>query len=314
MAPAVPTACDSYSYDAYGVMLGGNPTATSPAATNYLYTGEQFDEHAQHYYLRARYYNPLNGRFNRMDPYAGSPQDPQSLHKYLYCHNNPVSNIDPTGRSIAGMAMAVGAFLWAQKMFVGLLIAAGIVAYYTLHNRSGPVDAVEVYFEAGSNDFRRGISPRLGDIEEQFRAIVPTTIYENANLDNVQHGYDPDTRTYRILVSWTRTGTYVGYTPNSIINISVTSYEQSYLADVDSRLTDENKSFLAGNVFTHEMVHAIYNHDSALTRRIWDHEGSGLMVDTTLGGSYLEQNPNAITRLLPFSETTRSRLRHALKR
>lgn len=79
-------------------MLGGNPTATSPAATNYLYTGEQFDEHAQHYYLRARYYNPLNGRFNRMEPYAGSPQDPQSLHKYLYCHANPVSYRDPSGK------------------------------------------------------------------------------------------------------------------------------------------------------------------------------------------------------------------------
>jgi RHS repeat-associated protein len=89
---------DSYSYDAYGVMLGGNPTATSPAATNGLYTGEQFDEHAQHYYLRARYYNPLNGRFNRMDPYAGSPQDPQSLHKYLYCHANPVNGVDPSGK------------------------------------------------------------------------------------------------------------------------------------------------------------------------------------------------------------------------
>lgn len=85
------------------MMLGGNPTATSPAATNYLYTGEQFDEHAQHYYLRARYYNPLNGRFNRMDPYAGSPQDPQSLHKYLYCHANPVNNSDPTGESAFSM-------------------------------------------------------------------------------------------------------------------------------------------------------------------------------------------------------------------
>jgi len=48
-------------------------------------------------YLRARYYNPLNGLFNRMDPYSGNMQDPQSLHKYAYVHNNPVNNIDPTG-------------------------------------------------------------------------------------------------------------------------------------------------------------------------------------------------------------------------
>jgi len=49
------TVVESYSYDAYGVMLGGNPQ--TPAATNLLYAGEQFDTDAQQYYLRARYYN-----------------------------------------------------------------------------------------------------------------------------------------------------------------------------------------------------------------------------------------------------------------
>jgi len=33
-----------------------------------------------------------------MDPYAGNTSDPQSLHKYLYCHANPVNGIDPSGR------------------------------------------------------------------------------------------------------------------------------------------------------------------------------------------------------------------------
>ncbi len=88
---------DTYSYDGYGVMLGGNPTATSPADTNLLYSGEQYDNSLSQYYLRARYYDQNNGRFNRMDPYAGNNQDPQSLHKYLYCHSNPVNSIDPSG-------------------------------------------------------------------------------------------------------------------------------------------------------------------------------------------------------------------------
>jgi len=78
-------------------MLGGNPTSGAPAGTSHLYAGEYFDTDSQHYYNRARWYDPLNGRFNRVDPYAGSPQDPQSLHKYLYCHANPVNGIDPTG-------------------------------------------------------------------------------------------------------------------------------------------------------------------------------------------------------------------------
>ncbi len=58
---------ESYSYDAYGVMLGGD-RATE---TSLLYTGEQYDSSAQMYYLRARYYDPSNGRFNQTDPFAG---------------------------------------------------------------------------------------------------------------------------------------------------------------------------------------------------------------------------------------------------
>jgi len=42
-------------------------------------------------------YNPSTGRFNRMDPFTGNKEDPQSLHKYAYCHNNPINNIDPSG-------------------------------------------------------------------------------------------------------------------------------------------------------------------------------------------------------------------------
>lgn len=56
-----------------------------------------FDFDSQHYNNRARWYNPYNGQFNRTDPFAGNMQDPQSLHKYLYAHANPVNAIDPTG-------------------------------------------------------------------------------------------------------------------------------------------------------------------------------------------------------------------------
>jgi RHS repeat-associated protein len=100
---------DAFSYDAYGVMLGGNPKPWKTPSSSLLYTGEQFDAGAQQYYLRARYYDPLNGRFNRMDPYAGSPQDPQSLHKYLYCHANPVNSVDPSGEwTVSQVVVGVG--------------------------------------------------------------------------------------------------------------------------------------------------------------------------------------------------------------
>jgi hypothetical protein len=55
------TVDDSFSYDAYGVMLGGNPGPGSSPATNLLYTGEYFDTDMQQYYLRARWYDQQTG-------------------------------------------------------------------------------------------------------------------------------------------------------------------------------------------------------------------------------------------------------------
>lgn len=49
------------------------------------------------YGLRARYLNPNTGRFWTMDSYEGNSEDPLTLHKYLYCHGNPVNAADPLG-------------------------------------------------------------------------------------------------------------------------------------------------------------------------------------------------------------------------
>jgi len=103
------TIADSYSYDGYGVFLQPDYDLTQSAVrtptkqTNLLYAGEHFDEDSQQYYNRARWYNPLSGLFNQLDPYAGNTSDPQSLHKYLYCHANPVNGIDPTGQNMTSV-------------------------------------------------------------------------------------------------------------------------------------------------------------------------------------------------------------------
>ena len=60
---------DTYDYDAFGNKI--NSTGTTPK--NFLYRGEQYDPLGL-YYLRARYYNPLTGRFMSRDP-----EDPQPL-------------------------------------------------------------------------------------------------------------------------------------------------------------------------------------------------------------------------------------------
>lgn len=57
-----------------------------------LYTGQQYDALTGQYYLRARYYNPILGRFMQEDVYQGD-----GLNLYAYCGNNPVVYFDPSG-------------------------------------------------------------------------------------------------------------------------------------------------------------------------------------------------------------------------
>ncbi len=120
LADANGSITDQYSFDAYGVMLGGNPTAVNPAATDLLYSGEQFDVGLQQQYLRARYYDQNNGIFNRVDPFSGDLREPQSLNKYTYCHSNPVNGIDPTGESLIKelVVMAIKDILFDKGMGV----------------------------------------------------------------------------------------------------------------------------------------------------------------------------------------------------
>ena len=84
---------DTYTYDSYGIML----KKTGDTDNDYLYTGEQYNESTGLYYLRARYMSPETGTFTTMDTYAGTLDNPVSLHKYLYANGNPVMYKDPTG-------------------------------------------------------------------------------------------------------------------------------------------------------------------------------------------------------------------------
>jgi RHS repeat-associated protein len=90
-----------FSYDAWG------QECRRPTGDGLFYSGEQYDQTLKMYNLRARYYNPANGRFNQTDPYAGSSYDPLSLHTYLYCHADPVNGIDPSGEMSMGEVITV---------------------------------------------------------------------------------------------------------------------------------------------------------------------------------------------------------------
>ncbi len=57
------------------------------------YTGREWDKETGLYYYRARYYDPMEGRFVSKDPigYGGG------INFYAYVQNNPINHIDPRG-------------------------------------------------------------------------------------------------------------------------------------------------------------------------------------------------------------------------
>ena len=77
-----------YEYDAWG-----NLTAREEKVHNrFKFNGQQYDPISQQYYLRARYYNPVIGRFTQENSY-----NVDGLNLYADCRNNPVSYVDPSG-------------------------------------------------------------------------------------------------------------------------------------------------------------------------------------------------------------------------
>jgi len=64
---------------------------------SFKFTGQYYDSEIDQYYLRARQYYPRIQRFTARDPVAGKFDEPMSLHVYLYCQNEPVNRIDPSG-------------------------------------------------------------------------------------------------------------------------------------------------------------------------------------------------------------------------
>lgn len=79
-----------YEYDAFGECTSKEETV----ANRFGFAGEQYDPVAGMYYLRARFCNPVIGRFIQEDTYYGD-----GLNLYAYCHNNPVGYVDPSGHA-----------------------------------------------------------------------------------------------------------------------------------------------------------------------------------------------------------------------
>jgi len=138
---------ESYRYDAWGRVLGvydatRTPLDRSAVGNHYLWQGRWYSWDTELYYFRARWYDPITGRWLSKDPIgiAGG------LNQYVFCGDNPVNFRDPWG-------------LWEFSINAGWVYAGGLTISRNSHTGRWSTD-VRVGLGAG---FEVGFRPNAFD-------------------------------------------------------------------------------------------------------------------------------------------------------
>ncbi len=87
-------------YDLYGMPIfkdsAGNEIPKSAVGNNLLFQGREYDPELNLYYYRARYYDPIMGRFLQTDPMGYA----DSMNLYQGFKMNPINFMDPFGKKV----------------------------------------------------------------------------------------------------------------------------------------------------------------------------------------------------------------------
>ena len=151
-----------YDYDAFGNELGEDKLpihGTSllaavfvfrPLGDNpFMFCGEYFDSETGTYYLRARIFSPVTGRFTAEDPIGAG------FNWYNYCNNNPILFIDPWG-------LDAWVFYLPQWEDEAIATKQDMMDYYGLTYDQVHLIAVETKSDLTNGWNSMGVSPVTG--------------------------------------------------------------------------------------------------------------------------------------------------------
>jgi len=109
--------CWNWTYDSFGNITNFTGTLRNP----FQYTGREYDSETNLYFYRARYYDPVAGRFVNEDPIRFKGGN----NFYTYVLNDPVILRDPTG--LCGCPERDSCYAEARQNLSLELMACGLV-------------------------------------------------------------------------------------------------------------------------------------------------------------------------------------------
>ncbi|MFO7820301.1 MAG: RHS repeat-associated core domain-containing protein, partial [Halanaerobacter sp.] len=186
------------------------------------------------YYLRARYMNPSIGRFVTMDTWEGNNYDPRSLHKYLYCGNDPINRTDPSGHFFGGVVNV------AFNLSISSTIRSQQFKYYNMLLKN-LIDAKEI------SDIMLDTAVRLQDVCLQL--VAEGKWYEGITMNAYNTARRQEAKAYKALgLAMSKNGVEFG---NSLLNsisgeFKIQVFEDDYktytfgLGELNSDLSDPN--------------------------------------------------------------------------
>lgn len=109
--------------------FGNSDPVSASEVPAQIFSGMEYDPDAQLHYIRARWYDPVLGRFLSRDPQNPDPSFPDTYNPYNYVNNNPIGASDPSGEFVVQAAFtAAGAAVGVLTTYAGDVagnIAAG---------------------------------------------------------------------------------------------------------------------------------------------------------------------------------------------
>lgn len=167
----------------------GNVITSSGILSEFQFNQQQYDEHSNMYYLRARMYDPENGRFISRDPIEGHLEIPQTQNPYIYAINNPINLSDPSGEQILEIIKACvvkGMSLFSKSAPVAPKV--GTTVYQAAPNSQPYVGITNnLTRRAGEHLINKGIQiePVIENLSRSDARAVEQVLIEQQGLPNL---------------------------------------------------------------------------------------------------------------------------------